>query len=107
MPRDKLFQSISVHQAGKKGGLVVLSRYGRKHFSTIGIKGQKTLRERYPGMAKVWGSQGGRPRKLNLNNTGDQDNNKRGGSGSASLNLIPHQSNYNRNREDQQDINGQ
>ena len=98
---------ITVNEAGRRGGLAVLARYGRMHFSVIGVKGQRILRNQYPGMASIWGKLGGRPRKLNLNNTGDQDNNKRGGSGSASLNLIPHQSNYNRNREDQQDINGQ
>jgi len=77
--------SITVSEAGRRGGLIVLARYGRKHFSIIGTKGQKALRKRHPGMAIVWGAQGGRPRKPNLDNMGGQDkNNRRGGCGFAS-----------------------
>lgn len=85
MSRDNSFRSISVQEAGRRGGLAVLSTYGRQHFSKIGRLGQKALRDLYPGMAKVWGKQGGRPRKPNLDDMGDQvKNKKRGGSGSAS-----------------------
>ena len=57
---------MTVKQAGRRGGLVVLSNYGRGHFSEIGRKGQKSLRDQYPGMASAWGKRGGRPRKNNL-----------------------------------------
>ncbi|MFC2122679.1 stress-induced protein, KGG, repeat-containing protein [Bacteroidota bacterium] len=57
---------ISVNEAGKKGGLALLAKRGNKHFSEIGKKGQEVLRERFPGMASVWGKKGGRPRKNNL-----------------------------------------
>jgi len=85
MPRDISFKNLSVREAGRRGGLSVLAKHGHKHFSKIGKQGQKALRERYPDMASEWGKQGGRPRKPQLHNMGDQNlNNKRGGSGSAS-----------------------
>ena len=58
--------TISVNEAGKKGGLALLAKRGNKHFAEIGKKGQDTLRKRYPGMASEWGKKGGRPRKNNL-----------------------------------------
>jgi general stress protein YciG len=57
---------MDVRDAGRKGGLTVLAERGREHFVAIGKKGQKTLREHYPDMAKEWGKKGGRPRKSNL-----------------------------------------
>lgn len=76
---------MDVIEAGRKGGLTVLSKLGREFYVGIGRKGQKALRERYPGMAKVWGKRGGRPKKPNLDDMGDQGiNKKRGGSGFAS-----------------------
>lgn len=67
---------MDISEAGRRGGLAVLATYGRKHFSKIGRQGQKTLRDRYPGMAQVWGKQGGRPKKPNLDDMGDQVKNK-------------------------------
>jgi hypothetical protein len=58
--------TITVKEAGKRGGLAVLRIKGREHFVFIGKKGQKTLREKYPGKASDWGKKGGRPRKSNL-----------------------------------------
>jgi general stress protein YciG len=58
--------SITVNEAGKKGGLSLLAKRGNKHFAEIGKKGQETLRKRYPNMASEWGKKGGRPRKKNL-----------------------------------------
>lgn len=52
--------------AGQRGGLATLRRYGISYFSELGKKGQKTLRQRYPGMARDWGRMGGRPRKPSL-----------------------------------------
>jgi general stress protein YciG len=56
----------TVNEAGRKGGLATLAKCGNKHFSEIGKKGQEVLRERFPGMASVWGKKGGRPRKNNI-----------------------------------------
>jgi general stress protein YciG len=56
-------KSISVVEAGRRGGLTVLRLRGNEFFSEIGKKGQAETRERYPGMASEWGKRGGRPRK--------------------------------------------
>lgn len=56
----------TVKEAGRKGGLALLSKRGNKHFVGIGKKGQEALRKLYPGMASEWGKKGGRPRKNNL-----------------------------------------
>lgn len=61
--------SISVVEAGRKGGLAVLTKKGRTFYSDIGKKGQKEMRRRHPGMASEWGRLGGRPKKLALENT--------------------------------------
>ena len=85
MSRDKFIKDLSVREAGRRGGLVVLANYGHKYFSKIGRQGQKALRDQYPGMASVWGKRGGRPMKPNLDEMGDRGTNKRrGGCGSAS-----------------------
>jgi hypothetical protein len=59
-------EEITVQTAGRRGGISLLNKMGHAHFSEIGKKGQKTLREKYPGQASVWGKKGGRPRKNNL-----------------------------------------
>ena len=53
-------------EAGRKGGLTVLRNRGRVFYSRIG---QAVMRQRYPGMATVWGRKGGRPRKISLGGT--------------------------------------
>ena len=53
-------------EAGRKGGLKVLRNRGRAFYSRIGRIGQAVMRQRYPGMATVWGKKGGRPRKISL-----------------------------------------
>jgi hypothetical protein len=58
--------SISVVEAGRRGGLAVLRKRGRKFFLIIGRKGQAAMRKKYPGMASVWGKMGGRPKKPSL-----------------------------------------
>ncbi len=57
---------ITTSEAGRKGGLALLNKRGKKHFAEIGKKGQEVLKKRYPGMASEWGKKGGRPRKNNL-----------------------------------------
>ncbi len=59
--------SISVAEAGRKGGLTVLNRRGRAFYSEIGKKGQQAMRQKYPNMASEWGKLGGRPKKPTLN----------------------------------------
>jgi general stress protein YciG len=54
---------VSVAEAGKKGGLIVLNKYGREFYRSIGRKGQKAMRKKYKRMASEWGRRGGRPRK--------------------------------------------
>ena len=56
----------TVDKAGRKGGLTLLGKRGRKHFASIGKKGQEVLVKRYPGMASEWGKKGGRPKKNNI-----------------------------------------
>jgi len=58
--------SVTVSEAGKKGGLALHSKRGKKHFAEIGTKGQEVMKKRYPGMASTWGKKGGRPRKNNI-----------------------------------------
>lgn len=53
-------------EAGRRGGLVVLERYGRQFYSEIGRKGQQATRIKYPRMAPIWGKMGGRPKKYDL-----------------------------------------
>lgn len=55
--------AVTVTTAGRRGGLAVLHKYGKAFYSSIGEKGQKDVREKYPGMASEWGKRGGRPRK--------------------------------------------
>jgi len=58
-------KTITAAEAGRKGGLALVSKRGTKHFAEIGKKGQDTMRKLYPGMASTWGKKGGRPRKNN------------------------------------------
>ena len=62
----KSISEMTVKEAGRKGGLALLSKRGTKHFVEIGRKGQEIMKKRYPGMASTWGKKGGRPRKNNI-----------------------------------------
>jgi len=66
MEKVRKIEEMTVREAGRKGGLALLAKHGSNHFVEIGQKGQKTLRERYPGMASEWGKKGGRPKKNNI-----------------------------------------
>jgi hypothetical protein len=61
-----LNMTMTVSEAGRKGGVTLLQRRGQAHFAEIGAKGQASTRARYPGMASVWGKMGGRPKKWSL-----------------------------------------
>ena len=62
----KSISEMTIKEAGRKGGLALLSRRGKKHFAEIGKKGQEVMKKHYPGMASTWGKKGGRPRKNNV-----------------------------------------
>ena len=62
----KSISELTIKEAGKKGGLALLSKRGTKHFVEVGRKGQEIMKKRYPGMASTWGKKGGRPRKNNI-----------------------------------------
>ena len=62
--------SITVAEAGRKGGLTVLRKLGQEFYVGIGQKGQKSMRRKYPNMAREWGRLGGRPRKNSLDDMG-------------------------------------
>ena len=64
--RDSPKKNITVSEAGRKGGLALLAKYGNQHFVEIGKKGQESLKKRFPGMASEWGSKGGRTKKNNI-----------------------------------------
>ena len=57
---------LTIKEAGRKGGLALLSKRGKKHLAEIGRKGQEVMKKRYPGMASTWGKKGGRPRGNNI-----------------------------------------
>ena len=59
-------KTITAAEAGRRGGLALVSKRGTKHFAEIGKKGQDTMKKLYPGMASTWGKKGGRPRKNNI-----------------------------------------
>lgn len=63
--------SISVREAGRKGGLTVLRKRGHTFFIEIGQKGQLAMRAKYPCMAVEWGKLGGRPKKPGLKDMGE------------------------------------
>jgi len=62
----KSISEMTVKEAGRRGGLSLLSKRGTKHFAEIGKKGQDTIKRLHPGMASTWGKKGGRPRKNNI-----------------------------------------
>jgi hypothetical protein len=70
---------MSVREAGAMGGRKVLQRYGPQFYSQIGRLGQEAMRRKYPGMAAEWGKLGGRPRRLNLNEMGQEGKPNKGG----------------------------
>lgn len=71
--------SITVKEAGKRGGLALLRRRGREHFAEMGKRGQESMREKYPHMAQQWGRLGGRPKKPRLGKLAEEHRSKKGG----------------------------
>ena len=62
--------SVTVAEAGRRGGLSVLRKRGREFYAEIGKSGQAAMRQKYPNMAREWGRLGGRPKKRNLDDMG-------------------------------------
>lgn len=85
MSRDILFKqappsnTLTVREAGRLGGLALLEKRGRPYFAQIGQMGQRAMRRKYPNRACEWGKLGGRPRKLNLSDMGQEGKLKKGG----------------------------
>jgi hypothetical protein len=57
---------ISVKEAGRRGGLANLQKFGREYFVRIGRVGGLRTKALYDGYFKEWGKLGGRPRKPTL-----------------------------------------
>ena len=74
--KRKVASETTVREAGRRGGLAVLRKYGRRFFVETGRKGQAAMRERYPNMASEWGKKGGRPRKPHLDDIVGEPRNK-------------------------------
>lgn len=58
--------TLTVVQAGRKGGRSTLRKRGRAFYVHIGRIGQLATRKKHPGMARIWGKMGGRPKKPTL-----------------------------------------
>lgn len=77
------YETMSVKDAGAKGGKTTLARLGSEHFRTIGKKGQASLAGRVTAEQRhAWGTLGGWPKKLRLQNMGEKGNSDKGGMGS-------------------------
>jgi general stress protein YciG len=70
---NKNTNTLSVTEAGRRGGQTVFRKRGREFYRQIGAKGQQKMRERHPNMASQWGKLGGRPRKPSLNEIVGED----------------------------------
>ena len=59
-------QSLTVVEAGRRGGQKTLERYGIEYFREIGRKGGEVTTRKYQKLLAWWGQQGGRPRRPKL-----------------------------------------
>ena len=78
--------SMSVQEAGKKGGISTRNKYGHIFLKNIGQRGGKVTSERHRDKLSYWGKKGGRPRKSNLANmeeTPDGKSKQKGGRGAS------------------------
>jgi len=57
---------VTCAEAGARGGRAVVQRYGLDHLRQAGQRGGQATARRHPGMARVWGKLGVRPRKQTL-----------------------------------------
>lgn len=83
---------VSVTEAGKKGGLIVLNKYGREFYRSIGRKGQKAMRKKYVEWRQNGVGEVADPRRpKHILEWGSEATYKKGGCGSADDALLPHQ----------------
>ena len=64
---EKIEQTISVREAGRKGGQATLRNQGNEFFRKIGKKGGKRTAELYRDLLSEFGKKGGRPKRPALN----------------------------------------
>jgi len=66
-------ESITVAEAGRRGGQSTLEHRGIEFFREIGAKGGRKTAELYAGLLKEFGKKGGRPRRPTLDeSTGEE-----------------------------------
>ena len=69
---------ISVREAGRRGGLSNVRKYGVQHFVKIGRIGGLRTKALYSNRHSEWGKLGGRPKKPSLHqSTGELRENER------------------------------
>ena len=87
----ELTMSMSVREAGKKGGLSTKNRHGLSFLRQIGQKGGCTTAECHKDMLSYWGKMGGRPRKTTLTQMEEmpEEKSKQKGGRGASFRLDP------------------
>lgn len=64
---DSLDMSISIEQAGRKGGISTRNKHGLSFLTQIGAIGGRVTVERHKDKLSHWGRLGGRPRKIPFN----------------------------------------
>jgi general stress protein YciG len=64
-------QSMTVRQAGSRGGRRTLQLHGAEFFRIIGRKGGQRTAELYGDLLKAYGQRGGRPKRPALGNVGE------------------------------------
>lgn len=68
--------SISVQEAGRRGGTATLENQGPDFFKRIGKKGGKRTKELYGELLSGFGKRGGRPRRPVLEGMGEESEKK-------------------------------
>lgn len=71
--------TVSVAEAGRRGGRKTLEKYGREHFSAIGKKGGERTRQLYGDLLKEFGKRGGRPQRPDLGEVSGEGVPRKGG----------------------------
>lgn len=82
-------ESISVKEAGRRGGRSTLARRGTAFFREIGAKGGKRQKELYSDLLTEFGKKGGRPKRSNLESVGEGDQHEKEATGGRSSGPSP------------------
>ena len=64
--------SLTVAEAGRRGGLATRNNQGIDFFKKIGRKGGEVTRKRYSHLLSEFGKKGGRPRRPSLDEYGEE-----------------------------------